>query len=151
MLCPFCSYENSKVLESRTTADKSSIRRRRECERCAKRFTTYERTERMPVLVIKRNGDREDYSREKLMNSIKKACHKCDLKFEQIEELVESIELELANIGRREISSTMLGKLILDRLKNLKKVAYLRYSSVYNQFNEPEDFLIEAKNLIEEI
>ncbi|MEW5818650.1 MAG: transcriptional regulator NrdR [Cyanobacteriota bacterium] len=147
MLCPFCSYENSKVLESRTTTDKTSIRRRRECERCQKRFTTYERAEKMPVLVIKRDGSREDFSREKLLNSVKKACHKCDISYQQIEEFVESIENELANIGRREISSNILGKLILDNLKELEEVAYVRYSSIYNKFNCVEDFVEIAINL----
>lgn len=149
MLCPFCNYENSKVLESRTTAEKSSIRRRRECESCGRRFTTYERVEVMPIFVIKRSGTREDYSRVKLFNSIKQASHKCNLTIEQIEEIVDSIESELANIGKREVNTNFLGKLTMDRLKELEKIAYIRYSSVYNHFKSVDDFVLEATNLIE--
>lgn len=147
MLCPFCNCENSKVLESRTTTDKSSIRRRRECESCSKRFTTYERVEKMPVAVTKSNGNREDFSRDKFINSIKLACHKSKISAEEIEHVVNQIENELANIGRRDVSTSTLAKLALDHLLSLDKVAYLRYCSIYQQFNTVEDFIMAIKEI----
>jgi transcriptional repressor NrdR len=150
MLCPYCKYENTKVLESRTSAEKSSIRRRRECENCEKRFTTYERVEIMPVTVIKKNGSREDYSRKKVFTSIKLACHKCDFSLEQIEQIVENVENELAQTGKREINSSILAKLVLEQLKMLEHTAYLRYASIHNNFKNVEDFINEANILLAE-
>ena len=149
MLCPFCNSENSRVLESRTTEESTSIRRRRECENpdCAKRFTTYERIEVMPVLVIKRSGEREPYSREKLRAGIVRACEKTLITAEQIDNVIEDIENELAKQGKREVSSAILGKLVLNELKNLDQVAYVRFASVYRQFRSIDDFIKELQEL----
>lgn len=151
MLCPFCNCENSKVLESRTTAERSSIRRRRECEHCTKRFTTYERVELMPVMVLKKDGSKEDYSSEKIFNSIKRACYKSNVSMAQMEEILESVENDLLNSGKRDITSNTIGKLILDKLKIVEQVAYIRYASYYNQFTKPEDFIEEAHCLIKSL
>lgn len=149
MLCPFCNSENSRVLESRTTEESSSIRRRRECEApgCNKRFTTYERIEVMPVLVVKRSGEREPYSREKLRSGIVRACEKTLINAEQIDNIIENIENELAKQGKREVSSAILGKLVLNELKDLDQVAYVRFASVYRQFRSIDDFIKELQDL----
>ncbi|MDD3014545.1 MAG: transcriptional regulator NrdR [Candidatus Gastranaerophilales bacterium] len=146
MLCPFCGHESSKVLESRSTAEKSSIRRRRECENCQKRFTTYEKIEFFPLIIVKKNGSREEYSRSKLFNSINTACNKCDINIDIIEDLIDNIEFEFSLSGKKEISSFYLGEKILEELKNIDMVAYLRYVSVFKQFKNIEDFVIEIKN-----
>ena len=149
MLCPFCHSENSRVLESRTTEESSSIRRRRECENqnCAKRFTTYERIEVMPVLVVKRSGEREPYSREKLRLGIVRACEKTLITADQIDNVIENIESELSKQGKREVNSTILGKLVLNELKDLDQIAYVRFASVYRQFRSVEDFIKELQDL----
>src|SRR5204863_7635952 len=125
MLCPYCNSPNSHVLESRTTEEAASIRRRRECENtsCKKRFTTYERIEIMPVLVAKRSGQREPYSREKLRMEIVLACEKTTITSEQIDNIIENIEAELSKQGKREVQSSMLGKMLLNELKDLDQVA----------------------------
>lgn len=149
MLCPFCNSENSRVLESRATEEGNSIRRRRECENssCSKRFTTYERIEITPVLVVKRSGEREPYSREKLRSGIVRACEKTLITAEQIDNMIEDIENDLAKQSRREVSSTVLGDLVLSRLKDLDQVAYVRFASVYRQFRSIEDFIRELQEL----
>lgn len=149
MLCPFCSSPNSRVLESRTTEEGTSIRRRRECENpdCNKRFTTYERIEVMPVLVIKKSGEREPYLREKLRSGIVRACEKTLITAEQIDNVIEHIENELAKQGKREVSSVMLGKLVLNELRELDQVAYVRFASVYRQFRGIDDFIKELQEL----
>lgn len=147
MLCPFCGYESSKVLESRSTAEKSSIRRRRECESCQRRFTTYEKIELMPILVIKKNGSREEYQREKLFSSIIKACNKCDIPLRTIDELIDSIELDFSLSGKREINSLNLGEKVLTALKALSEIAYIRYLSVFREFKTIDDFMQELKSL----
>jgi len=145
MLCPFCGHESSKVLESRSTAEKSSIRRRRECESCQKRFTTYEKIEFFPLIIIKKNGSREEYSRNKLFTSINTACNKCDIDIDYIEDLIDNIELEFSISSKREISSFYLGKKVLEELKKIDMVAYIRYVSVFKQFTSIEDFENEIK------
>lgn len=149
MLCPFCNSVNSRVLESRTAEESTSIRRRRECENpaCNKRFTTYERIEVMPVLVVKRSGEREPYSREKLRSGIVRACEKTLITAEQIENVIDNIENELARQGKREVSSSIIGKLVLDALKDLDQVAYVRFASVYRQFRSIDDFIKELQEL----
>jgi len=149
MFCPFCNSENSRVLESRTTEESTSIRRRRECENtsCNKRFTTYERVEVMPVLVVKRSGEREPYSREKLRAGLVRACEKTLITAEQIDTIIEAIENELVKQGKREVSSTVLGELILTELKDLDQVAYVRFASVYRQFRSVDDFIKELQDL----
>ena len=149
MLCPFCNSENSRILESRTTEESTSIRRRRECENpvCNKRFTTYERIEVMPVLVVKRSGEREPYYREKLRSGIVRACEKTLINASQIDNVIEVIENELAKQGKREVSSSALGKLVLNELKDLDQVAYVRFASVYRQFRSIDDFIKELQEL----
>ena len=149
MFCPFCHFENSRVLESRTTEEGSTIRRRRECEDsvCSKRFTTYERIEVMPVLVVKRSNNREPYSREKLRQGIVRACEKTKITAGQIDSIIEEIENELAKQGKREVNSVTLGDLVLSRLKDLDQVAYVRFASVYRQFKDINDFINELQEL----
>ena len=151
MLCPFCNSENSRVLESRTTEEGTSIRRRRECENtaCAKRFTTYERIEIMPVLVVKRSGEREPYSREKLRSGLVRACEKTVITAEQTDNIIESIENELVKQGKREVNSYLIGELVLNELKDLDQVAYVRFASVYRQFRSIDDFIKELQGLRE--
>jgi len=148
MYCPFCNSKDSRVLESRLTGE-NSVRRRRECETCQKRFTTYERAEAMQLLVVKRSGNREPYSREKLRAGISRACAKTMVTAEQVDDLVDSVENELATIGKREISASVLGEMALSRLRKLNQVAYVRFASVYRQFQSVEDFINELKSLRE--
>ncbi len=150
MYCPFCQQNDSRVLESRLSEENTSIRRRRECESCKKRFTTYERIESIQILVIKSSGDREPYTREKLLTGILTACRKTSVSAAQIEELIDSLELELQILGKREIQSKHLGELILDRLKLLNEVAYVRFASVYRQFQSVEDFIQELNRLAQQ-
>lgn len=146
MFCPFCNHRDSRVLESRLTND-NSVRRRRECENCDKRFTTYEKLETVQFLVVKRSGIREPYTREKLRAGISRACSKTTVTAEQIDDLVDSIESELLATGRREVASTLLGEVGLRLLSDLDQVAYVRFASVYRQFRSIEDFIAELSLL----
>lgn len=146
MFCPFCNKKDSRVLESRLTGE-NSVRRRRECEACNKRFTTYERLEVMQVLVVKRSGSREPYTREKLLGGVRRACAKTMVTAEQIDDLVDSVENELAVLGKKEVPASMLGELALARLRGLDEVAYVRFASVYRQFRSIEDFVSELNTL----
>jgi len=148
MYCPFCNCKDSRVLESRLTGD-NSVRRRRECESCQKRFTTYERSEAMQLLVVKRSGNREPYSREKLRAGISRACAKTMVTAEQVDDLVDSVESELASVGKKEVSASFLGERSLTRLRKLNQVAYVRFASVYRQFQSVEDFIHELETLRE--
>lgn len=148
MFCPFCNLRESRVLESRLTTD-NSVRRRRECESCGKRFTTYEKLETIQFLVVKRSGTRDPYSREKLRAGLSRACVKTQISAEQIDNIVDGVENELMAAGRREISSTLLGELVLSRLSALDQVAYVRFASVYRAFQSVDDFIAEL-NLLKE-
>lgn len=150
MYCPFCHHKESRVLESRLSEENTSIRRRRECESCKKRFTTYERIESIQVLVIKSAGGREPYSREKLKAGLVTACRKTTVSADQIEDIIDGIELELQILGKREISSRQLGELVLARMRLLNEVAYVRFASVYRQFQSIEDFIQELNTLASE-
>ena len=147
MYCPFCNQKESRVLESRLADENSSIRRRRECENCKKRFTTYERIESVHLLVVKSSGAREPYSREKLRTGIVTACRKTTVSAQQIDELLDALELDLQVTGKREIASSQLGELILASLAVLNEVAYVRFASVYRQFQSIEDFVAELNRL----
>ncbi len=147
MYCPFCSKKDSRVLESRLSEENTSIRRRRECESCKKRFTTYERIESIQLLVIKNSGSREPYNREKLRDGILTACRKTTVAASQVEEILDGLELELAILAKREIQSSKLGELVLQRLRLLNQVAYVRFASVYRQFQSIEDFIEELNEL----
>lgn len=150
MHCPFCQQNESRVLESRMSDENKAIRRRRECELCKKRFTTYERIESIQILVVKASGGREAYSREKIKAGIVTACRKTTVSADQIEDLIDGMELELQILGKREISSSQLGQLVLSRLKLMNEVAYVRFASVYRQFQSVEDFIREMKRLADE-
>ncbi|MBI5229062.1 transcriptional repressor NrdR [Candidatus Micrarchaeota archaeon] len=147
MKCPYCSFPETRVLDSRETEDLEATRRRRECEKCGKRFTTYERIEEVELIVIKRDGRREKFSREKLKNGIMKACEKRPVGVEKIEGLVDEIEMELRNMNSTEIASSVIGEMVMKRLKRLDEVAYIRFASVYRAFADAESFEKEVQRL----
>lgn len=140
MRCPYCGSETSGVMESRVTSDGEGIRRRRECGKCGKRFTTYEKVGNIDLKVMKRDGRKEEFSREKLEKGIAKACWKREVKTEEIEAIVDDIEMKLLNRRSTEVKSTDIGKMVLSRLKKTDPVAYLRFASVYLDFDNLEDF-----------
>jgi transcriptional repressor NrdR len=140
MRCPFCQFTDNRVLESRSAESGQSVRRRRECLRCHRRFTTYERIEFVPIVVIKRNGDRESFDRSKLFRGIMRACEKTGISHLQLENLVDEIEAELQQRSTREVSSAEIGELVLQNLRSLNEVAYVRFASVYRQFQGIRDF-----------
>lgn len=148
MKCPYCEYAESKVIDSRPTDEGNSIRRRRECLKCEKRFTTYEQIESIPVIIIKKDGKRQTYDRQKLFNGIVRACEKTDVTFAQMEEIVSSVESKLFNSMDREIPSTKLGEFVMDKLKELDPVAYVRFASVYREFRDVETFMKELETLL---
>lgn len=148
MLCLFCAHQDTEVIETRVSEDGSAIRRRRECPRCKKRFTTYERIEELPVLVIKRDGRRERFSREKLRNGLLKSCEKTTVSAEQVEAVVSQIESELKQRDSTEAESDLIGKLVAKHLKKLDKIAYIRFASVFRRFVDVEDFEKEVKKLL---
>ncbi len=147
MRCPFCNEMESRVVDSRASEDGSSIRRRRECNGCKRRFTTYERLEEKPLLVIKRGGTREQFSRDKLLNGITRACEKRPVSMEKIEILVAEIERYLRDEYDREVSSMIIGEKVMDKLKELDDVAYVRFASVYRQFTDVYSFIKTIEQL----
>ncbi|NLJ73268.1 MAG: transcriptional repressor NrdR [Syntrophomonadaceae bacterium] len=147
MRCPYCSEFESRVLDSRSSEDGTSIRRRRECNLCKKRFTTYERVEERPLLVIKKNGEREQFDREKLLNGITRACEKRPVSMEQIEKVVVEIERELRDTYEREVNSLIIGEKVMDKLQGLDEVAYVRFASVYRQFTDLNSFIKTIEQL----
>ena len=148
MRCPYCDYLESKVIDSRPIDDGSSIRRRRECLRCEKRFTTYEQIESVPLVIIKKDGKRQTYNRQKLLNGILRACEKTPVSFGQIENVVLEIESVLNSSLDREISSTQIGELVMDKLKKINDIAYVRFASVYREFRDVNSFMEELSTLI---
>jgi len=147
MKCPFCSYEETKVVDSRATEAGDAIRRRRECLKCSQRFTTYERLEEMPLTVIKKNGEREIFDRSKLLNGLLRAAVKREISRQQLEDLVTDIETELRNQFKYEVTSKKIGEMILKRLRKIDKVAYVRFASVYREFKDETDFSSELSKL----
>lgn len=147
MKCPICGYTESKVIDSRPSEEGSSIRRRRECLSCQNRFTTYEKIETLPLLVIKKDKTRELFDKNKLLSGIIKACHKRPVTMEQMEDVATEIEAELQNSLTREISSQMIGVLVMDKLKCLDPVAYVRFASVYREFKDLDTFMRELEQL----
>jgi len=147
MLCPFCGHDETRVVDSRVSESQDAIRRRRECIGCKKRFTTYERREEMPLMVMKRSGEHEPFDRGKLLRGLVVAVANRDISGAQLDSIVAHIESELQNSFRYEISSQQLGDLVLDRLKDLDKVAYIRFASVYKSFQDLNEFLEEVKDL----
>jgi len=148
MYCLFCQNKDTEVIETRIADDGKSVRRRRQCIKCGKRFTTYERAEEFPILVIKRDGRRERFNREKLREGIVKSCEKTDISLEEIEKLIDEIENEIREKENTEIESKQIGNMVAKRLKKLNKVAYIRFSSVFRRFLDVEDFEAELKKLI---
>jgi transcriptional repressor NrdR len=148
MKCPFCGTLENKVINSRLTADETSIRRRRECLSCSGRFTTYEYIEKTPILVIKRDGRRVGFDRQKLINGLLRACEKRPVSMEAIDALVAGVEKELHNAMESEISSLRIGEMVLGRLRALDEVAYVRFASVYRQFRDISEFSDEVQTLM---
>lgn len=150
MRCPFCRHLDSKVLDSRQTEEGASIRRRRECASCQKRFTTYERLDEIPFLVIKKDGRREPFARTKILNGVMRACEKRPISMEILEKTVEEIEREVRSGLEREVSSEIIGELVMDKLRDLDDVAYVRFASVYRQFKDIDRFIEELQQLRKE-
>ena len=148
MRCPFCGYEESKVIDSRPTDEGARIRRRRECLSCKKRFTTYEVVESLPIIVVKRDKSREQFDRNKLINSLLRACEKRTVSIDTVEKSVDEIEATLQNSLDREVSSLQIGELAMDKLKGIDEVAYVRFASVYRQFRDINTFMDELNNLL---
>ena len=148
MRCPFCGYEESKVIDSRPTDEGEKIRRRRECISCAKRFTTYEIIESVPIVVVKKDKSRQAFDRVKLFNGMLRACEKRPVSIDQIEKVVTDIETELQNSLDREVTSVHIGELVMDKLKGLDEVAYVRFASVYRQFKDINTFMDELTKLL---
>ena len=149
MKCPYCSHPESKVVDSRPADEGQSIRRRRECLACHKRFTTYETMESLPLVVIKRDGSRQAFDKNKLLNSMLKSCEKRSVPMSTLEELTNEIEQTLQNEMEREIPSTEIGELVMDKLKGVDEVAYVRFASVYRQFKDISTFMAELNKLLE--
>jgi len=148
MKCPYCGLLNNRVVDSRLSRSEFAVRRRRECLECMRRFTTYEKVEELPVMVVKKDGRREEFNRDKILFGIKKACEKCTISVDQIEEIVDSVERELRDVNEREISSKIVGNKIMDKLHDIDDVAYVRFASVYREFKDVDDFIEELKSLI---
>ena len=147
MKCPFCNYENTKVIDSRPAEETNSIRRRRVCEDCGKRFTTYEKIETLPVMIVKKDHTREAYDRSKVEKGIMRACHKRPISSEQMSEAVDSVENGIFSLEKSEVDSSYVGELIMEKLKGLDPVAYVRFASVYREFKDADTFMEELKSV----
>jgi transcriptional repressor NrdR len=148
MRCPFCGHDEDKVIDSRPSEEGSAIRRRRECISCGSRFTTYEKVENLPLLVVKKDGSREPFFRDKLISGIIKSCEKRPVSTAQIEAMVDSIEMSVQNSLKREVTSREIGEMVMERLKGLDEVAYVRFASVYRQFKDVNSFLSELNQML---
>ena len=148
MKCPFCEHKDTKVIDSRHTEDGKAIRRRRECEACGRRFTTYEKVEEMILMVVKKDGSRQAFDRNKLMNGIIRACEKRPVSVDEIEKIVNDIERGLNNMMEKEVQSSFIGELVMERLRDLDEVAYVRFASVYRQFTDINTFVQEVERLL---
>ena len=150
MKCPFCGDQESKVVDSRRSEDGNSIRRRRECIACQRRFTTYEIVESLPIIVVKRDGTRQSFDRNKILNSMVRACDKRKVDLSDLDKITTEIEQAIQNSLEREISTDKIGEMILERLKPLDEVAYIRFASVYRRFQDVNSFMREISSLLEE-
>ena len=148
MKCPFCGHDNTRVIDSRPADENNSIRRRRVCDECSRRFTTYEKVETIPLIVIKKDDNRETYDRARIEVGVLRACHKRPVSANQITRLVDDVETEVFNRGEKEISSRVIGELVMDRLKSLDAVAYVRFASVYREFKDINTFMDELKKVM---
>lgn len=149
MKCPFCGEENTKVIDSRPADDNSSIRRRRKCEKCGKRFTTYEKLETIPLVIIKKDEAREPYDRSKIERGVFCSCIKRPISVDQINALVDSVESAVFNLGEKEVPSSQIGEILMDKLQELDPVAYVRFASVYREFKDVNTFMDEIKKLLD--
>ncbi len=150
MKCPFCNYEDTKVIDSRSQDDNTTIRRRRYCEKCGKRFTTYERIDTIPMTVIKSNGTRETFDKNKLISGIMKSCNKRPITAKQIQEIADDVENAVMSSMDKEIESKEIGSMVMDRLKDIDEVAYVRFASVYRQFKDINTFMDELNKIMNE-
>ncbi len=148
MKCPFCSHENTRVIDSRPADENNSIRRRRVCDECGKRFTTYEKIETIPLIVIKKDDNRESYDRTKIEAGVLRACHKRPVSANQISRLVDEVETDIFSREEKEIPSQVIGELVMDRMKDLDAVAYVRFASVYREFKDINTFMDELKKVM---
>jgi transcriptional repressor NrdR len=148
MRCPFCNEDNTKVVDSRPSDENNLIRRRRQCEACGKRFTTYEKIETIPLVIIKKDKTREPYNRNKLMNGVVRSCHKRSVSMSEIEGLVDEIENSLYNSLKKEIKSKDIGGKVMEKLKNIDEVAYVRFASIYREFKDINTFMDELKKML---
>lgn len=147
MRCPFCQSELTKVIDSRSIEERNSIKRRRQCENCERRFTTYEVIEKTPLIIIKKDNSRQNFSREKLKNGIVRSCNKLSVPMEEIENLVDDIENSLQSSFKQEINSSYIGELVMEKLKKMNQVAYVRFASIYKEFRDIEAFMEELVNI----
>ena len=150
MTCPFCGFKEDKVIDSRESKEGELIRRRRECLQCSRRFTTYERIDEIPYMVVKKDGRREKFDRQKVMNGLLRACEKRPIGMSKLADTIDEVESKLAESSDKEISTTEIGELVMERLKSLDKVAYVRFASVYMDFKDVQEFMSELKNLLKD-
>lgn len=148
MKCPYCNHPDTRVIDSRPAEDGSAIRRRRSCDECGKRFTTYEKVETIPLIIIKKDNNREQYNRSKIERGIIRACYKRPVSAEAIQKTVERIEIKIFNLEAKEVSSTDVGEIVMDELKELDEVAYVRFASVYREFKDVNTFVDEIKKMM---
>lgn len=151
MKCPFCAYEDSKVIDSRPTDENQTIRRRRECIYCKKRFTTYEKIEKVPIVIVKKDGTRQTFDRNKILNGMIRACEKRPVSIRTLENAVDNIEKQIYNTLDREIKSDLVGELVMEELKEIDEISYVRFASVYRQFKDINSFMEELKNIQSEV
>lgn len=149
MKCPYCGKEDTRVIDSRPADDNNSIRRRRQCDKCSKRFTTYEKVEAIPLVVVKKDNTREQYDRTKIEKGVFKSCHKRPISIDKVTEIVESIENTIFNMEEKEISSNTIGELVMEKLKETDAVAYVRFASVYREFKDVSTFMDEIKKILD--
>ena len=149
MKCPFCGHENTRVIDSRPAEENNSIRRRRVCDECDKRFTTYEKIETIPLIVVKKDNNREAYDRTKIEAGVLRACHKRPISADQITTLVDEVETEIFSMEEKEVPSRVIGELVMNKLKDLEAVAYVRFASVYREFKDINTFMDELKKVLE--
>ena len=149
MKCPYCSQENTRVVDSRPVDEDNSIRRRRVCDDCGRRFTTYEKIESIPLMVIKKDMSREKDNREKITDGVMRACHKRAVSVQEMNDLVNQVEIEVFNREEKEIKSSEIGEMVMDHLKDLDQVAYVRFASVYREFKDANTFMDELKKLLQ--
>lgn len=148
MKCPFCNHENTRVIDSRPAEENNSIRRRRVCDECGKRFTTYEKVETIPLIIIKKDNNREAYDRAKIESGVLRACHKRPVSALQITQLIDEVETDIFNLEEKEIPSDTIGEILMGKLKDLDEVAYVRFASVYREFKDLNTFMDELKNVM---